>query len=92
MSKQRLDRELETRERTVRTKAWTRPTVLPDPTPEDGYTYHWVRISTNGQSDATNISSKIREGWEPVRAKTTPRYLPILWQTHGLRTMSSSAV
>ena len=72
MSKQRLDRELETRERTVRTKAWTRPTVLPDPTPEDGYTYHWVRISTNGQSDATNISSKIREGWEPVRAEDHP--------------------
>ena len=72
MSKQRLDRELETRERTVRTKAWTRPTVLPDPTPEDGYTYHWVRISTNGQSDATNISSKIREGWEPVRAMDHP--------------------
>jgi hypothetical protein len=72
MSKQRLDRELETRERTVRKKAWTRPTVLPDPTPEDGYTYHWVRISTNGQSDATNISSKIREGWEPVRAMDHP--------------------
>jgi hypothetical protein len=72
MSKQRLDRELETRERTVRKKAWTRPTVLPDPTPEDGYTYHWVRISTNGQSDATNVSSKIREGWEPVRAQDHP--------------------
>ena len=72
MSQQRLDRELETRERTVRKKAWTRPTVLPDPTPEDGYTYHWVRISTNGQSDATNVSSKIREGWEPVRAQDHP--------------------
>jgi hypothetical protein len=72
MSQNRQNRELESREITVRKKAWTRPTVLPDPIPEDGYTYHWVRISTNGQSDATNISSKIREGWEPVRAQDHP--------------------
>ena len=72
MAQNRLDRELETRTKTTRKTAWTRPTVLPDPTPEDGYTYHWVRISTNGQSDATNISSKIREGWEPVRAEDHP--------------------
>lgn len=72
MAQNRLDRELESRSKKVRKKAWTRPTVLPDPTPEDGYTYHWVRISTNGQSDATNVSSKIREGWEPVRAEDHP--------------------
>jgi len=72
MSQNRQNRELESREKTVRKKAWTRPTVLPDPTPEDGYTYHWVRISTLGTSDATNISSKIREGWEPVRAEDHP--------------------
>lgn len=72
MTKNRLDRELGTREKTIRKKAWTRPTVLPDPTPEDGYTYHWVRIATNGQSDATNVSSKLREGWEPVRAVDHP--------------------
>jgi hypothetical protein len=73
MTQNRLDRELETRERKdVRKKAWTRPEVLPNPTPEDGYVYRWVRISTNGQSDATNVSSKIREGWEPVKAADHP--------------------
>ena len=72
MANNRLDRELETRTNKVRKTAWTRPKVLPDPTPEAGYTYHWVRISTNGQSDATNVSSKIREGWEPVRAEDHP--------------------
>ena len=72
MSQNRQNREFETREKTVRKTAWTRPTVLPDPTPEDGYTYHWVRIATNGQSDATNVSSKLREGWEPVRAVDHP--------------------
>ena len=73
MAQNRLDRELETRERKdVRKKAWARPEVLPNPTPEDGYVYRWVRISTNGQSDATNVSSKIREGWEPVKAADHP--------------------
>src|SRR6056300_534233 len=72
MSQNRQNRELETREKTVRKKAWSRPTVLPDPTPQDGYTFHWVRVSTMGQPDSTNISSKIREGWEPVRAEDHP--------------------
>ena len=38
MSQNRQNRERETREKTVRKTAWTRPTVLPDPPPEDGYT------------------------------------------------------
>ena len=72
MAKNRLDRELEVRDRTARKTSWKPPTVLPEPIPEAGYRHHWVRISTNGQSDATNISSKLREGWEPVRADTQP--------------------
>ena len=72
MSQNRENRELQTRDKTVRKKGWTRPTVLPDPIPEDGYTYHLVRIATNGQSDATNVSAKLREGWEPVRAQDHP--------------------
>ena len=72
MSKQRQNREFETREKTIRKQAWKRPTVLPDPTPQDGYTSHWVRVSTMGQPDSTNVSSKLREGWEPVRAEDHP--------------------
>jgi hypothetical protein len=72
MSKQRQDREFGTREKTIRKQAWKRPTVLPDPTPQDGYTFHWVRVSTMGQPDSTNVSSKLREGWEPVRAEDHP--------------------
>ena len=49
MADNRKDRELETRERTVRKKAWTRPEVLPSPNPEAGYDFHWVRVSTQGQ-------------------------------------------
>ena len=72
MSQNRQNRDAETREKTVRKKAWTRPTVLPDPIPQDGYKFHWVRVSTMGQPDSTNVSSKLREGWEPVRAEDHP--------------------
>ena len=68
----RIDRDLEKRERTPRKQAWRRPELLPSPTPQAGYTFHWVRVSTRGQSDAINVSSKLREGWEPVRAVDHP--------------------
>jgi len=72
MAENRLKRDTETREKNTRKQAWKRPTVLPDPTPQDGYTFHWVRVSTMGQPDSTNVSSKLREGWEPVRAEDHP--------------------
>lgn len=68
MATNRIDRELETREKTVRKKAWQRPEMLPSPNPEPGYVFHWVRVSTQGQVDATNVSSKLREGWVQVKA------------------------
>ena len=72
MAENRIHRELETREKTPRKKSWQRPEVLPSPTPQDGYTYRWIRTSTQGQIDPTNVSSKLREGWEPVRAEDHP--------------------
>jgi len=72
MADNRIDRELEKRDRTPRKQAWRRPEVLPTPNPEPGYTFHWVRVSTRGQADAINVSSKLREGWEPVRAVDHP--------------------
>ena len=72
MADNRIDRELEKRDRTPRKQAWRRPEVLPSPNPEPGYTFHWVRVSTRGQADAINVSSKLREGWEPVRAVDHP--------------------
>jgi hypothetical protein len=72
MAENRINRELETRDKNVRKRSWQRPETLPSPTPEAGYEYHWVRVSTQGQSDATNVSSKLREGWEPVKAADHP--------------------
>ena len=72
MAENRLNRELETREKTTRKKSWTRPEVLPSPTPEEGYAFRWVRVAMQGTVDATNVSSKLREGWEPVKATDHP--------------------
>ena len=72
MAENRINRELETREKTTQRKAWQRPEVLPAPNPEPGYEFHWVRVATQGQVDATNVSSKLRQGWEPVKAADHP--------------------
>ena len=72
MAENRLNREHNTRETTARKRAWTRPQLLPDPTPQEGYTYHWVRLSTLGNADPMNVSAKLREGWEPVKASDHP--------------------
>lgn len=73
MAEQNRDkRELTTRASTTRPTKWMPPQLLPDPTPEAGYAYRWIRISTLNKDDATNISSKLREGWEPVRASDHP--------------------
>ena len=34
--------------------------------------YRWIRTSALGQSDMTNVSSKFREGWEPVKLEDHP--------------------
>ena len=72
MAENRIDRELEKREKTVRKKAWKRPETLPSPNPQAGYGFRWIRVSNQGQVDATNVSSKLREGWEPVKASDHP--------------------
>jgi len=73
MAENRLDRELDTREKKdTRKRAWQRPEVLPSPNPEPGYDFYWVRVATQGTVDATNVSSKLRQGWEPVKASDHP--------------------
>ena len=62
----------ESREATKRKVTWTRPNSIPDPEPKPGVEYRWIRTSTLGQADMTNVSSKFREGWEPVKAEDHP--------------------
>ena len=74
MAENRLARELETRSVTERPKQWQRADVLPEPDKQPGFAYRWVRVSTLGQADARNISSKLREGWEAVRIEEQPQF------------------
>ncbi len=68
----RTSRDLNTREVAERPKQWMPPKLLPDPNPEEGYAFRWIRIASQGKDDPTNYSSKLAEGWEPVRASDHP--------------------
>ena len=68
----RNSRTTETRESGQRKVSWQRPSMLPVPEPKPGIEYRWIRTSTLGQSDNTNVSSRFREGWTPVRAEDHP--------------------
>ena len=75
MSKKRASREpreLETRKNETRDVSWEPASILPDPSPQDGWVFRWVRTSMVGNPDNTNVSKKFREGWEPVRAEDHP--------------------
>lgn len=63
----RTPRELDTREQGARKRAWSPPSMLPNPRQEDGYSYRWIRKSILGQSDDRNMMSKQDEGWVPVK-------------------------
>jgi len=71
----RLNRELEARTTTHRPTAWRAPDILPNPDPRPGYAHRWVRISVLGNADPSNISSKLREGYEPCKAEDYPELM-----------------
>ena len=68
----RQPRDLDSRAKVERPKQWAPPELLPSPNPEPGYEFRWIRVSTLGTADPMNISSKLREGWEPVKASEHP--------------------
>ena len=71
----RAPRELDTRESFARPTAWRPPETLPMPDDRPGWTHRYVRISTMGTADPSNISSKLREGYEPCKAEEYPELM-----------------
>ena len=65
-------RASESRESEKRPTTWTPPSSLDAPRPKDGYRHRWIRLEIMGQDDTKNISSKLRSGWELVRADEYP--------------------
>ena len=74
MAETRLTRELSTRAVAERPKQWMPPELLPEPDKEAGFAYRWIRVSMLNQADPRNLSTKIREGWEPVRIEEQPKF------------------
>ena len=71
----RLARELDTRAVTQRPEAWRPPETLPMPEDRPGWKHRYVRTSTLGVADPSNISSKLREGYEPCKAEDYPELM-----------------
>jgi hypothetical protein len=53
----------------TRLKPWTPPSSLDAPPAPDGYVHRWIRTESMGFQDTANVSKKMREGWEFVRAE-----------------------
>ena len=71
----RAPREAEARAVAHRPTAWMPPESLPSPDERPGWTHRWIRTSTLGSADPSNISSKLREGYEPCKAEEYPEMM-----------------
>jgi hypothetical protein len=70
----RTPRANSTREKTAQRKPWAPPSMLEAPPAPDGYKHRWIRAEVRGFDDRKNISAKLREGWELVRADEYPDF------------------
>ena len=71
-STKRVSRDSETRAKTTRRKPWAPPSKLEAPEAPAGFKHRWIRTSIRGEDDSMNVSTRLREGWEPVRADEYP--------------------
>ena len=70
----RTPRDLVSRDKSARA-VYVPPSALPDPTPEPGYVYRWIATHVLGEAQNVNVSNKMREGWEPVKAADHPELM-----------------
>mgnify|MGYP000556123216 FL=1 len=59
----------QTRSKSERPKVWVPPSSLDAPPAPEGFRYRWIRAETVGFQDTKNISGRLREGYELVRAE-----------------------
>ena len=52
-----------------RNKTWAPPSSLDAPPAPEGFCHRWIRVESMGFQDTANVSKKMREGWEFVRAE-----------------------
>ena len=59
----------QTRSKSERPKVWVPPSSLDAPPAPDGFRYRWIRAEVIGFQDTKNITGRLREGYELVRAE-----------------------
>ena len=62
-------RASQTRSKSERPKVWVPPSSLDAPPAPDGFRYRWIRAEVVGFQDTKNITGRLREGYELVRAE-----------------------
>ena len=67
--KENTSRATQTRSKSERPKVWVPPSSLDAPPAPDGFRYRWIRAEVVGFQDTKNVSSRLREGYELVRAE-----------------------
>ena len=65
----KTSRASQTRSKSERPKVWVPPSSLDAPPAPDGFRYRWIRAESVGFQDTKNITGRIREGYELVRAE-----------------------
>jgi hypothetical protein len=65
---QKTSRASQTREKTSRPKVWSPPSLLDAPPAPAGYVHRWLRAESMGFDVSKNLQSRIRSGFELVRA------------------------
>ena len=70
MEKVKTSRTSDTRIKQSRKKDWTPPSSLDAPAAPQGFAHRWIRTAVAGFEDVANVSKKLREGWEFVKAET----------------------
>jgi hypothetical protein len=68
-------REQKSRATMFRPTSWSAPEALPMPDERPGWKHRYIRLSTLGTADPSNISSKLREGYEPCKAEEYPELM-----------------
>ena len=72
MDSKRIDREQDTRDEFQRPDSWKPASLLPEFKKVPGWAYRQIRTSVMNDADNLNVSSKMREGWEPVKLADHP--------------------
>lgn len=78
MNNTRQTRTMETRELEQRPYVWRPANTLPDPDPQPGFEFRWVRTAFMNRPDPNNVNAKMREGWVPCTVEDQPRLAQML--------------